>query len=150
MYYQQRLWRGLFWFALAGLLLACDSNKVQESDYVRQQNYFLQAVELIESAGRLLQKTNLSDQDIKQAMQRLDEGLKTANQVRQDFLKQADARLPRLFPELLVKGVESYRLGVEGADRSQQLEGLRLIRQWSQFWRSEGSQILDRLLQQQP
>ena len=140
--------RGFFWLAIASLLLACDAEKAEETEFVRQQNYFLQAVELVESAGQLLQSDSLKPPEIKQAMQRLDQGLQQAYEVRKDFLQHIDVRLPKLFPELFIKGVETYRIGVEASDRAQQLEGLRLIRQWSQFWRAESAGILNKLLEQ--
>ena len=139
--------RSFFWLVISSLLLACESEKAQETEFVRQQNYFLQAVELVESAGQMLQSNTLNPQEIQQAMQRLDQGLQKAYEVRRDFLKRVDVRLPKLFPELFIKGVETYRIGVEGSDRAQQLEGLRLIRQWSQFWRSESKVLLGKLLE---
>ena len=138
--------RSFFWLAVFGLLFACESEKAQETEFVRQQNYFLQAVELVESAGQILQGNGLNRPEIDQAMQRLDQGLQKAYEVRRDFLQRIDVRLPKLFPELFIKGVETYRIGVEGSDRAQQLEGLRLIRQWSQFWRAEKAGILNKLL----
>lgn len=139
--------KGLLLLMLGSLLFACDSQKAAESEFVRQQNYFLQAVELVESAGRLLQQNNLTEQEIQQSMQKLDAGLKKAYAVRKDFLARLDVRLPKLFPELFIKGVETYRIGVEASDRAQQLEGLRLISRWSQFWRSESQTILGQLIQ---
>ena len=138
--------RGFFWLAIVSLLLACDAEKAEETEFVRQQNYFLQAVELVESAGQSLQSGSLNQQDIEQAMKKMDQGLQKAYQVRKDFLARLDVRLPKLFPELFIKGVETYRIGVEASDRAQQLEGLRLIRQWSQFWRTESKAILGQLL----
>ncbi len=140
--------RGLAWLVMASLLLACESEKAQETEFVRQQNYFLQSVELVESAGKILQSDGLSQQDITQAMQQLDQGLQKAYQVRQDFLARLDVRLPKLFPTLFIKGIETYRIGVEADDRAQQLEGLRLMRRWGQFWRASKADILQKLLLQ--
>jgi len=139
----------LAWLVMTSLLVACESQKAQETEFVQQQNYFLQSVELVESAGKTLQADGLSRQDIKQAMQQLDQGLQKAYQVRKDFLARLDVRLPKLFPALFIKGIETYRIGVEASDRAQQLAGLRLIRQWSQFWRASKAGILQKLLQQQ-
>ena len=80
-------------------------------------------------------------------MQQMDLGLKQAFAVDAEFLKQLDIRLPRLYNEMFIPGVESYRLGVESSDRKKQLDGINLLNQWSQFWMAEKPNIQKRLIE---
>ncbi len=134
---------GLAWILL--LLGACDDQTRQETNLGMQQNYFMQSLALVESAGETLQGTDLSKPDIDRALQQMDQGLSQAFQVEGEFLKQLDVRLPKLYNELFIPGVEQYRLGVESSDREQQLKGLGLLSRWGEFWLKEKPAIQDRL-----
>ncbi len=132
-------------FMLMGLLHACDTEKMQQTRNSIQQNHFLQSLELVESAGSLLQNPQLTQEDIQKAMSQMDEGLKQAFQVEQAFLQKLDARLPKLYRDIFIKGVERYRLGVEASDRDSQIQGLDLLSQWGQFWIAEKPNIQQKL-----
>ncbi len=99
-----------------------------------QKYYFVESLKLVEQAGRSLQVENKTQQDIQQALALMDEGLKLAFEVEDEFLKLLDARLGKNYQRYFVKGVEDYRLGIEAADREQQQNGLRLLAQWAEFW----------------
>jgi hypothetical protein len=137
--------RVVFFILLAGLLQACDTDKMQETENGIQQNLFLQSVELVESAGNILQSPALTEQDIEKAMSQMDQGLEQAFQVKSDFLKKLDTRLPKLYRDAFVSGVQSYRLGVEASDREKQEKGLDLLSQWGQFWLKERAKIQQKL-----
>jgi len=126
-------------------LTACETEKIQQTKLGIQQNLFLQSLELVESAGTLLQKPGLEAAEIEAAMLQMDQGLKQAFQVDSVFLKRLDPRLPKLYTTTFISGVENYRIGVEASDRSKQLEGLDLLRQWSLFWQEEKPAILGKM-----
>ena len=135
-----------YWL-LAGLLTvtlgACD-----QADHQRTQNqryFFLQALEQVESGGRQLQSSELSQAEMTAALAQLDEGLGLAFQVEREFLDGLDLRLGKNFERYFVKGVETYRLGIEAGDREQQVEGLRLLQRWTLFWEAEKAAIQARL-----
>ncbi len=135
-----------FWAVMVSALLsACDTEKMQETRNSIQQNHFLQSLELVENAGSILQNPQLTQEDIQKAMSQMDEGLKQAFQVEQDFLQKLDARLPKLYKDIFIKGVEHYRLGVESSDRDSQIQGLDLLSQWGQFWIVEKPNIQQKL-----
>ena len=138
---------GIFGLALALLVLAgCDDQTRQETNLGMQQNYFLQSLQMVESAGEILQGADLSSTDVDRALQQMDQGLSQAFQVEREFLKQLDVRLPKLYTELFIPGVEQYRLGVEASDREQQLKGLDLLSRWGEYWLKEKPAIQDRLM----
>lgn len=116
------------------VLSACSSSDDEEALSETQKYYFLESLQLVEQAGRSLQSKSLSQQDIRQALAIMDQGLKLAFQVESKFLKQLDARLGKNYQRYFVKGVEDYRLGIEAGDREQQQNGLRLLGQWAEFW----------------
>lgn len=130
----------------AVLVTGCETEKMQQTEFVIQQNLFLQSLELVESAGAILQTPNLSKDNIEQAMGKMDQGLKQAFQVEPNFLKKLDVRLPKLYTEIFIVGVENYRLGVEASDREKQLEGLGLLSQWGKFWLQEKPNIQQKLV----
>lgn len=130
---------------LIALLTGCETEKMQQTDFVLQQNLFLQSLELIESAGTILQNPDLTQDNIQLAMSKLDQGLKQAFQVEQDFLQKLDVRLPKLYAEAFIVGVENYRIGVEASDREKQLHGLGLLSQWGKFWLQEKNNIKQKM-----
>jgi len=133
-------------FLVVAALNGCDTEKMQQTQNSIQQNYFLQSLELVESAGQILQAPNLSKDDIKLAMGKMDEGLKQAFQVENEFLNKLDVRLPKFYNEIFIKGVEHYRVGVEAADREKQVEGLNLLSQWGKYWLVEKPNIQQKLI----
>lgn len=139
----------LLWFSLLAVLLStgCESEKMQETHFSIQQNRFIQSLELVESAGVTLQNPELTRQDIDRAMLKMDRGLEQAYQVETDFLQKLDVRLPRLYSEIFIKGVEQYRIGVESSDREQQLQGLNLLSQWGKFWYEQKPAIQNKLVE---
>lgn len=135
-----------FLILLLLLLGACESEKLQQTEFSIQQNYFLQSIELVESAGLVLQNPALTKSDVEQAIHKMDEGLRQAFQVERKFLRKLDLRLPKFYNELFIPGVEQYRLGMETGNREQQLEGLHLLNRWGQFWIQEKSTIQQKLV----
>jgi hypothetical protein len=130
---------------IALLLFACESEKMQRTATGMQQNYFLQSLHLVESAGEVLQQEGLKQDDIEGALANMDNGLEQAFEVEREFLKRLDVRLPKYYQELFITGVQEYRLGVESSNREQQVEGLELLSRWSQFWLKEKSKVLQKL-----
>ena len=113
-------------------LLACDSRDEQRA---RTQSYFfLESLQQVDAGGRALQNPELDEAGLNQALATLDDGLKLAFQVERDFLEELDLRLGKNYQRYFIEGVENYRLGIEAGDEQQQLEGLRLLRQWADFW----------------
>lgn len=127
------------------LLAGCDTDKIRETELALQKNLFMQSIQLIESAGSQLQIQGLTEDNLVKAMAVLDEALKKAYQVQPDFLGKLDARMPKLYQDYLIKGVEDWRIGVEASDRAQQVDGLKLLQQWEQFWEQQQSDVLTRL-----
>lgn len=138
--------RGILLIFLTSLLFACESRKDQQSEFVDQQNKFLLSLELVESAGKALQAPEVNQVEIDAALSKMDEGIKLAFEVKPEFLKQLDIRLPKLYSEMFILGIQNYRLGVESSDRAKQLEGLGLLSQWSKFWLSEKTNIQEKLM----
>ncbi|MDJ0833834.1 MAG: hypothetical protein QNJ69_09960 [Gammaproteobacteria bacterium] len=133
-----------FVLALAVLALsACE--KVEQTNLVNQKNMFLQSILQVEDAGRILQSNQLTQDQIDEALEQMDRGLQQAFEVKRSFLQQLDERLPKLYAETFIPGVEQYRLGVESADRKQQLQGLNLLLKWSQYWERQRSSIKGKL-----
>ena len=129
--------------------MACESERIKQTEMGIQQNRFLLSLELVDSAGTILQSPGLTQQDIDKAMEQMDQGLRQAFEVDTEFLKQLDIRLPKLYSEMFIPGVQSYRLGVESSDRGEQIEGLNLLRLWGQFWVAEKRNIQNRLIELQ-
>ena len=125
-------------FSLAVLaiiaLSACSSSEEEKVVTESQKYYFLESLRLVEQAGRSLQRKAKTQEDVQQALAIMDQGLKLAFQVENNFLKQLDARLGKNYQRFFVKGVEDYRLGIEAGDLQQQQNGLRLLSQWAEFW----------------
>jgi len=136
----------LLWLAIAALLVACESEKMKQTEFGIQQNKFLLSLELVESAGKTLQAPELLQADIDKAMLNMDKGLKQAFEVNPEFLKRLDIRLPKVYSGMFINGIENYRLGVESSDRGKQLEGLRLLAQWNKFWSAEKQSIQNKLI----
>lgn len=122
-------------------LAACSSSDEQEVVTETQKYYFLESLQLVEQAGRSLQRKSKTQQDIQGALSRMDQGLKLAFQVENKFLKQLDARLGKNYQRYFIKGIEDYRLGIEAGDRAQQQNGLRLLAQWAKFWAASQSSV---------
>jgi hypothetical protein len=124
------------------LLLSACSDSEQDSQHSESQKYyFLESLNLVEQAGRVLQVSDLDEGKVKQALENMDRGLKLAFQVETLFLNSLDARLGKNYQRYFVKGVENYRLGIEARDRDQQQQGLELLGQWAKFWTTEQSAI---------
>ena len=130
------------WLLLIALLLsACSEKGDDKTDSETQKYYFLESLKLIEQAGRELQGRELTQAKINRALETMDQGLKLAFQVNNDFLDPLDARLGKNYQRYFVKGVETYRIGIEAADKSDQQAGMRLLGSWSDFWSTEQAAI---------
>jgi hypothetical protein len=132
----------LFWVLLITLLLSACSEK-DDGDTVSetQKYYFLESLKLVEQAGRELQSSGLTQIRITQALETMDQGLRLAFQVENDFLNALDARLGKNYQRYFVKGVETYRLGIEAGVQSDQQAGLKLLSQWAGFWSANEAEI---------
>ncbi len=139
--------RLLIWLVFTSLLFGCESEKMKQTEFSLQQNKFLLSLELVEHAGKTLQSPALNQSEIDAAMMEMDQGIKQAFEVRPEFLKKLDIRLPKLYSTMFIAGIESYRLGVESSSREKQIEGLRLLAEWSQFWLAEKNNIQNKLLE---
>jgi hypothetical protein len=130
-----RILNHLFWILLITLLLSACSEK-EDGDIVSetQKYYFLESLKLVEQAGRELQSSGLTQAKISQALETMDQGLRLAFQVENDFLNALDARLGKNYQRYFVKGVETYRLGIEAGVQGDQQAGLQLLSQWAEFW----------------
>ncbi len=128
------------WLAVI-LLSACSPDKPGDSTGESQKFYFLESLTLIENAGRQLQKPAINADEVKQALTAMDNGLNLAFQVETIFLDQFDPRLSKNYQRYFVKGVETYRLGIEGGDSFEQKKGLRVLSQWVEFWDETGKDI---------
>ena len=137
----------LVWLAVFSLS-ACTGSDDAESVSQTQKYYFLESLGMVESAGRQLQAKGLTAEELQTALATMDEGLKLAFQVEAAFLDQFDPRLSKNYQRYFVKGVESYRLGIEAGDRLEQQQGLKLLSQWAAFW-SEAQQPVNAKLQVQ-
>lgn len=136
-------WRNIFWIWLVVFTLsACsDSDQVDNS----QKYYFLESLTVIETAGRKLQNQSITKDQLEEVLSSMDEGVKLAFQVESDFLVTLDPRLAKNYQRYFVKGVETYRLGIEAGDSAEQKQGLALLSQWSNFWAEAGTQITSNL-----
>jgi hypothetical protein len=111
-----------------------------------QKYYFLESVKLVELAGRTLQVGGMTTQrKINEALEMMDKGLELAFQVENQFLKSLDARLGKNYQRYFVKGIETYRLGIEAGIQSDQQTGLQLLGQWAEFWSAENNAIRAKL-----
>jgi len=136
----------LFWLLLITLLLSACSEK-EDGDTVSetQKYYFLESLKLVEQAGRELQGSGLTQAKISQALESMDQGLRLAFQVENDFLNALDARLGKNYQRYFVKGVETYRIGIEAGVQSDQQLGLDLLIQWADFWSVAQAAVIDKL-----
>lgn len=135
--------RGPLVVVLLLALIGCSSQ--EEEHAAAQKYYFLESLQQVESGGRQLQSVGLDEAALEAALAMLDNGLRLAFQVERPFLDELDLRLGKNYQRYFVDGVENYRVGIEAGDESQQREGLRLLGQWSAFWRAEREAILKRL-----
>jgi len=135
----------LVWLA-AFTLSACTGSDDVESISKTQKYYFVESLKTVEAAGLQLQNPSLRADELKTALTNMDKGLKLAFQVKPDFLDQLDPRLSKNYQRYFVKGIESYRLGIEAGDRIGQQQGLKLLSQWALFW-SEAKQPVSAKLQ---
>ena len=118
----------------------------QKAESGTQKYYFLESVKLVELAGRTLQVGGMTTQrKINEALEMMDKGLKLAFQVETSFLKSLDARLGKNYQRYFVKGIETYRLGIEAGVQSDQQAGLQLLGQWAEFWSAENKAIRAKL-----
>lgn len=138
----------LFWILLITILLAACSGKDEDNTVSETQKYyFLESLRLVEQAGRELQGDGLSQKKISQVLEAMDQGLMLAFQVKNDFLDALDVRLGAYYQRYFVKGVETYRLGIEAGDPREQQAGLKLLSQWAEFWSAQQAAIKARLHQ---
>ena len=136
----------LFYLLLITLLLsACSETDDDRSVSETQKYYFLQSLELVEQAGRELQSSGLTQARVIEALKTMDQGLKLAFQVENNFLNAVDVRLGKNYQRYFVKGVETYRIGIEAGDKSDQQAGLKLLGQWAVFWSAEQGAIIAKL-----
>lgn len=133
--------RSLGWLVLVILLTACDSAD-QQNNEDSQRFYFIESLKLVESAGSALQNQPVDAGTLPQIFDQMDNGLKLAFQVRADYLDQFDPRLSKNYQRYFIKGVETYRLGIEAADAEQQKQGLHLLSLWATFWAEAGDKII--------
>lgn len=126
-------------------LTACETEKVQQTHLVGQQNHFLQSIALVEEAGAILQAPTLDNPLIQTAMNKMDQGIENAFAVETGFLDQLDPLLARYYRDKFIGGVEQYRLGVESTDRDLQLKGLQLLSQWGEFWNRKREPIKEKI-----
>jgi hypothetical protein len=122
-------------------LVACSSGEDPPIS-TEQAYFFIESLKQVEAGGRLLQTADLDEAGLKAALAALDQGLQLAFQVERDALDRLDLRLGKNFQRYFVEGVENYRLGIEAADKEQQLKGLRLLARWSEFWMQERDTIM--------
>ena len=137
--------RGIVLVSLLGVLLAGCSGSDDEQITDSQKYYFLESLKQVETGGRQLQQAGSDQQAVTGALAMLDQGLKLAFEVEREFLDQLDLRLGKNYPRYFIEGVENYRIGIEAGDEAQQLEGLRLMSRWAEFWQAEQAAILGRL-----
>ena len=124
-------------------ILACSTDDEQRA---RTQSYFfLESLKQVDDGGRQLQNPEMNETQLQQALATLDEGLKLAFQVERSFLDELDLRLGKNYQRYFIKGVENYRLGIEAGDQQQQLDGLRLLQQWADFWNEAGADVQGKL-----
>ena len=136
----------LFYLLLITLLLsACSESDDDKSVSETQKYYFLQSLKLVEQAGRELQSSGLTQARVIDALKTMDQGLKLAFQVENKFLNAVDVRLGKNYQRYFVKGVETYRIGIEAGDKSDQQAGLKLLGQWAVFWSAEKDAIIEKL-----
>ena len=136
----------LFYLLLITLLLsACSETDDDKSVSETQKYYFLQSLELVEQAGRELQSSGLTQARVIDALKTMDQGLKLGFQVENNFLNAVDVRLGKNYQRYFVKGVETYRIGIEAGDKSDQQAGLKLLGQWAVFWSAEQDAIIAKL-----
>jgi hypothetical protein len=141
--------RHFAWLWLAVLALsACTGSDDAKSISPTQKFYFVESLKTVEAAGLQLQDPSLKADELKNVLSNMDEGLKLAFQVEASFLDQLDPRLSKNYQRYFVKGVESYRLGIEAGDSAEQQQGLKLLSQWAVFW-SEAKQPVSAKLQAQ-
>ena len=136
--------RGLLGATLLLALAACEQAGEAPRDS-SQAYYFLEALKQVESGGKRLQDGVLDATQLAQALASLDAGLRLAFHVERPFLDALDLRLGKNFERYFIRGVENYRVGIEAGDEAQQREGLRLLRQWAEFWESARPAVLERL-----
>ncbi len=130
---------------IAAMLSAC-SDKDEDSSASETQKYnFLESLNLVERAGRELQSSELTQAKVIEALKTMDQGLKLAFQVENAFLDALDARLGTNYQRYFVKGVETYRIGIEAGDKADQQSGLKRLRRWAEFWSAEQAVIIAKL-----
>ena len=136
----------VFWILLlTALLSACSERDGNDTVSETQKYYFLESLKLVEQAGRELQGNALTQAEITRVLETMDQGLELAFQVENAFLDSLDVRLSKNFQRFFVKGVETYRLGIEAGVQGDQERGLELLGQWAQFWSAEQAAIKARL-----
>ena len=135
--------RVLLLCALLAVFAGCERD--EPLDPAGQRYFFLESLRQVGAAAEQLGQPDLNQQQMTAALQTLDDALGLAFQVRRAYLDEFDLRLGKNFERYFVKGVENYRLGIEAGDRQQQIEGIRLLNQWTEFWQAEGAAIEARI-----
>ena len=140
---QAILW--LFLSQIVYILSACDSEPKAINYPEEQKLLLLDAINEIHQAGLTLRSNTLSQTEVEQVLIDMDNGLQKAWQVNQQLLLRLHPDMPQIFDDAFIKGVEQYRIGVEGADTSMQKQGLLLLNKWGDFWEKNHPQIMQLL-----
>ena len=136
----------IIWVVLITVFLsACSDKENDNTVFEAQKYYFIESLTLVERAGRELQDSELTQAKISLALETMDKGLKLAFQVENDFLNSLDARLGKNYQRYFVKGIETYRIGIEAGDKGDQIKGMKLLGLWSVFWSAEQAAINTKL-----
>lgn len=135
---------GLLWFSL-WVLFGCESATNKPADYAAQKQHFVISIAQTQQAGRLLQQAVKNPQGIEKAMLLLDNTMPHAYALNESFLKWLDQGLYHAYSAFLIKGIESYRLGVEGLDKEQQAKGVKLLQRWWSYWQQNEAKINEKL-----
>ena len=118
-------------YLLLLLVVACDS------EYQRNQQQielFTRSLDLVETAGSLLQRPDADQQTLELAINKLDQALMLAFQVESGFLQRLQPLLAKQYQDHFIAGIEAYRLGMESGNIQHQQEGLQRISKWGQYW----------------
>lgn len=129
---------------LALLLAACEPAPFPES-LRTDRRAFLEAVALIEEAGRDLQAARDAGEGPGDALARLEQGMRRGYRVREVFLDHVDPRLNTAWNQDLLPGVETYLRGARDGDLAAQGEGIRRVARWQRYWEAHREALLGRM-----
>ena len=138
-----RAWAVVLWLMLGLLLTACQQT-AKPADFMAQREFFNSAIKQAQQAGTLLQ-SQPDAQHIAQAMSQLDQAMVNANSVEPAFLQWLDQGLYQAFSAYFIKGIENYRLGVEGSDQQLQAKGIQQLQHWWSYWQQHQAKIEQQL-----